>query len=309
MWHCRPRLCHISIPMEIFQGLTREQILAVAGSASYLRVKAGEPIFREGAPAYGLFIVLEGQVEAFHKTADGIRSLAILGPHEVFGEMGMILDSGRHTSSVRAVEDSLVLGIPADHLQILDRVGDPSVAIQLMENLICILGKRLRKLNDAADTRPQSDVPTIDAESEGRRHALAVLRDALTKRGLFSKVSRRVILKAGEYLCREGDVPDGFYFIHSGILEVRQERPPRPPRLLARLSAPNVAGELGFFSAERRSASLRAAYEVRYTLFSGDDFRKLRSHDPAEAVAVLLAAAQLIVHLILEAQAGPANET
>ena len=107
-------------------------------------------------------------------------------------------------------------------------------------------------------------------------------------------------LKAGEFLCHEGDAADGFYIFHSGRLEILKEPTGEEPRTLVQITPPTIAGELGFFSDENRSAGIRAVTDVAYTHIAGADFLRLEKDDPEKAMNVLFAATQMAVHMIVQ---------
>ena len=54
-----------------------------------------EAIFREGDPSDSVFVVVSGRVELSKLGPDGPVVLAMLGPLEMFGEMGILDDSPR----------------------------------------------------------------------------------------------------------------------------------------------------------------------------------------------------------------------
>jgi CRP-like cAMP-binding protein len=71
-------------------------------------------------------------------------------------------------------------------------------------------------------------------------------------------------------------------------------------RVLSRPQAPTIAGEVGFFSKEKRSAGVRAVEPLEYTHFSGAQFEKLVKKKPQQALDMLFAAARVIVCLIIQ---------
>jgi SulP family sulfate permease len=118
-------------------------------------------------------------------------------------------------------------------------------------------------------------------------------------RGILSRFSSRHRLQPGDYLCKEGDPSDGFYFIHRGAAEVIKGEPEGAPRTVAEIRAPTLTGELGFFTGKPRTASIRALDEMSYTHFSGSHYDKLKKSDPNEAASILMASAQLAIHMML----------
>ena len=68
---------------------------------------SGQVIFREGDKSHDAYYLVSGLVEITIRTANGARSLAKIGPGEIFGEMGMIMDRPR-SATASALENSVV---------------------------------------------------------------------------------------------------------------------------------------------------------------------------------------------------------
>ena len=61
-----------------------------------------EVIFEEGAPGKHMYIIQEGKVEVFRIVLGKKKSLSVLGPGDVFGEMSLLVNQTR-TATVRAL--------------------------------------------------------------------------------------------------------------------------------------------------------------------------------------------------------------
>ena len=131
-------------PMEIFKGMTRKQILEIRQGPIQMMYEEGELIFKEGDPAEGFFIILKGMVEIYRDAPSGELSIARLGPGEVFGEMGLIIETGTRTAGARASEETVTLKVPGKPVEMFKRIDDTKVALVFLQNLVCLLGKRLR---------------------------------------------------------------------------------------------------------------------------------------------------------------------
>lgn len=74
----------------IFAGLEDEARQAIATWAVERRVPAGRQIFREGEPADGFYVVLDGKVKVFKLSPDGRQQiLHAFGPGQAFAEAAM----------------------------------------------------------------------------------------------------------------------------------------------------------------------------------------------------------------------------
>jgi len=84
------------------------------GAAAVARSYApGEDLVREGQrPGVGLYVILRGRVRITQQSErGGVRSLATLGPGEMFGEMALIDDQPR-SATATALEPTLAFIIP-----------------------------------------------------------------------------------------------------------------------------------------------------------------------------------------------------
>lgn len=76
---------------------------------------AGERVFAEGDRPDRFYIIANGEAEVTRKSADGKEHIvAILGPGEFFGEMGLVTET-RRMATVRAKTDLEALALPWDY--------------------------------------------------------------------------------------------------------------------------------------------------------------------------------------------------
>lgn len=293
--------------MDLFRGFKMQQRDALRRLRSNARYSAGSTIFSEGdVPSSGIQVIVEGEVEIFRQSPKGEVALAKLGPSQVFGEMALLSETNKRTASARALTDTTVMQFAADPKPIFEAIGDPAAALALLQNLIGLLGERLRAKDDPKWV-PLNSGSGADAAggASSSEAAITKVREIVSRRVPLNRIMGETKLKAGAYLCRQGDEAKGFYFIHEGELEVRQVPPTGGlPRVLGVVKGPTVTGEIGYFAQEKRSSSLAALTDVRYDFFSGAEFQKVASQNAAEGFDVLFAVAKLIVCLILERENG-----
>jgi CRP-like cAMP-binding protein len=98
---------------------------------------AGETVFVEGEPGYTMYVVMEGHVEI----RVGEKTLEVVGPGSVVGEMALIDLSPRSATAIAQDDCTLV---PVDDLQFLSLiVRRPRFALSVME----IMANRLRHMD------------------------------------------------------------------------------------------------------------------------------------------------------------------
>ncbi len=106
---------------------------------------ANEVIIRERKDPDALYFVLEGVV-GIYVSILGDKQLAILGPGEILGEMSLLEDRPA-SASVVTLENSLLLALPRDKLQVKLK-EDSGFAARLYKSFAILASKRLRERVD-----------------------------------------------------------------------------------------------------------------------------------------------------------------
>ncbi len=123
-----------------FNKESRRQLLAAARVETF---PAGRRIFEEADPSDGVCLVESGAVEIV-KRISGEREavLAVIGPGDYFGEMGVIDGCGR-SAGARAAEDSELTVIPAGAFLETLRAAPSRVSLHFLRHI----GENLRSTN------------------------------------------------------------------------------------------------------------------------------------------------------------------
>lgn len=283
---------------ELFYDIPREELAAFRHVAALQHFEPGDVIIREGSEAHGFYVLVKGVVEVYCETTQGETVLAHLSGHEVFGEMGLINPERLRTANVRASTHVDVFYIPADPYRLMQRHGDIESRRVLLRNTLYILRRRLAH-NRPLDSAPRPSYLTW--HDSDRRDADAALKDVqnqLKRTGVFKRVARER-LEPGHVLCRQDELAQGFWFVHSGTLELAREPDRGREILLRHLHAPCLIGEIGFFTGAPRLATVRAADAIEVTTFDHGRYDDLWERDPETALELMLAAARLLVVTIL----------
>ena len=127
----------------LFRNLSQWEARKVVHLGRLQALQAGEYVIRKGQAGTDLFMVVTGRVRVTDVTADGESlTLAILGPGQIFGEMGP-LEGMPRSADVVAQEATEVLGLDfADIERIRKRF--PFTGAKLFLNLARLLSERLR---------------------------------------------------------------------------------------------------------------------------------------------------------------------
>jgi len=128
--------------VELFRGLTVEDIAKIFSRGMTIRVKKGETIFHKGTVGSQMYVVLGGKVAV----VDENKVLAELRTGDTFGEMALINREPRSATVVAAEESHLFVLSESTFQRLLTK----RVAIQILLNIIKTLSHRLRKANAEA---------------------------------------------------------------------------------------------------------------------------------------------------------------
>jgi CRP/FNR family transcriptional regulator, cyclic AMP receptor protein len=96
----------------IFRHLSKSELERVAGWLQVFSIPEGDLLVREGASAHEFFLIEEGEAAVLE---DGER-VAMLGPGDFFGEIGL-LETGRRTASVVATTPMDVIVMYRDEFE------------------------------------------------------------------------------------------------------------------------------------------------------------------------------------------------
>lgn len=129
--------------VEIFRGLTGDELIHLLESAEKCTFNAGETIVREGSTGAYLYVIIDGQAivrkHAHGKAAD----LAQLEPGDSFGEMSLV-DQELRSASVIADTPCILLRLSENSCW-----HHPASSAKIYRNIARVLSRRLRDMDDA----------------------------------------------------------------------------------------------------------------------------------------------------------------
>ncbi len=144
-WELLSERLHSS-PVEgisLLSGLDEAEARRFLDTATVLRLKAGDVIIRPGDVGDEMFVILSGVAEAFGSVKGQRRSLTLIHPGEVFGEMAFV-GKMKRTAEVVAMTDMEVLVITQAYLRRVMR-REPQVTAKVLLNLSLVLAQRLQR--------------------------------------------------------------------------------------------------------------------------------------------------------------------
>jgi CRP/FNR family transcriptional regulator, cyclic AMP receptor protein len=124
----------------------RSSLMEAGSPRSYDR---GQIVFHQGDPASSLHIIRSGRVAVQMGSTNGaMATVNVLGPDDVFGEMGVLLLSGTRSATIRALQPTATTMITAATFTTL-RMRHPAVDRALLESLAERLEYMSRRVSEA----------------------------------------------------------------------------------------------------------------------------------------------------------------
>ena len=154
----RVRRDHLArILPDLLGPLDADMLRTIEDHATWVHVRSGEILVREGDQTDGVYVVVSGRLRAFTQDADGNeRPLSEIAPGESIGEIGVVSGEPR-TASVRAIRDSELVKLSvAAFEQVTGQYP------QLMTGIARTLIRRLRTA-DGPRRRPATNLALVPA--------------------------------------------------------------------------------------------------------------------------------------------------
>jgi CRP-like cAMP-binding protein len=130
----------------IFDGLGKDDTEIVVQSLKPLTFAADQTILNEGDSIQALWIILSGKcVVSRTCSEDNIKTLAVLKPGDVFGEMSFVR-SAPHSATIRTEEEVEVCRYDKSDFQVLTK-NRPDLAMKIVANIANVLAERLRRMD------------------------------------------------------------------------------------------------------------------------------------------------------------------
>lgn len=132
-----------------FQGLSEEQIDAIAKISNSICYSAGYTLIKEGEPGDMIYLLIDGEIEVFFEhTATGVLRVDTVSSEEVIG-CAAFVPPYIYTATEKCLTDVEVLEIDTDELRNLIK-KDPDLGLQIQEHIIKTLNERILVLRQRA---------------------------------------------------------------------------------------------------------------------------------------------------------------
>jgi CRP/FNR family cyclic AMP-dependent transcriptional regulator len=198
--------------VEIFEGLNRDELEALASSCVVRSYPKNTVIINENDHADSLYIIESGKVKVYCSDKNGKEFIMnTLSADDYFGELAL-LDDDKRSASVRTMEkSSFCIIYKEDFNRVLEQ--QPNIAKTLIRNLT----RRVRKLTKDVKALALQDVygrvtNVLTTLAEPRDDNTSFIADKLTQQDIADRVgaSREMVarilkdLTIGEYISFEG---------------------------------------------------------------------------------------------------------
>lgn len=149
-----------------FANLTFRELKEVAAIVHRREYRASEPVFFQGDPGLGMYIIQEGTVSiALADKENEQKELVLLSESDFFGELGLLDESPRSASAICKTDCLLIGFFRPDLFDLIER--KPALGIKIVLKLAEIVGERLRK-TDKELSKLKSQMDALQSELERR---------------------------------------------------------------------------------------------------------------------------------------------
>ena len=225
----------------------------------------GTIIFHQGDEPDNFYIIIRGVVEVLHQPPDALDELIdVLGPGDYFGEVGLVRRSLR-MATVRAKTNVDVMSM--DYATFTNWIdSSPDVAAEIDS----VIEERLI-------IAPEVPEPLPEDEASGMLQFLDKPAEPEAETIIEETTE---IIKKGDVILRQGDLPDKFYIIIDGFVTVSHTVPDGREQTIAHLTSGDYFGEIGLLDGTPRIATVTALTNVKLLSFDRDTFKTWMNKSP-----------------------------
>ena len=127
-----------------FGSLTTRELKEVAAIVHKRQYRAGEPVFYQGDPGLGMYIIQEGEVSISLAGKDSVEEeLAVLTDGDFFGEIALLDESPRSANAICKADCTLIGFFRPDLFELIEK--KPRLGTKIVLKLAEIVAQRLRK--------------------------------------------------------------------------------------------------------------------------------------------------------------------
>ena len=131
----------------LLQDLSDEDLDGLATCCEVRTMNEGTTVFIENMPGESLFLLTKGSIRISKMFAEGDeKTLVVLGPEDVFGEMAVI-DGLPRSATARVAEKAELISFKKKDLERLCS-DNATLALKLVSNIVRVFSKRVRESSE-----------------------------------------------------------------------------------------------------------------------------------------------------------------
>jgi CRP/FNR family transcriptional regulator, cyclic AMP receptor protein len=151
-----------------FSNLSPRELKEVAAIVHKREYRTGEPVFYQGDPGLGMYIVQDGDVSITILGKDGNeQELAVLGDGDFFGELALLDESPRSANAVCKSNCTLIGFFRPDLFELIEKKN--TLGIKIVLKLAEIVAQRLRH-TDKELSKVKSQLERMQTREERGSH-------------------------------------------------------------------------------------------------------------------------------------------
>lgn len=150
----------------LFAEIDESKLKLIAFISERLHYEPGELAFAEGDQTDSIYVIILGEAEVVIKTASGPLSVAAIGKHGIFGEIGVLCEVPRTASIVARTELEVLRIEKAFFLQLL--ADFPAVARVIMNELGMRLARALKFISRVPKDQAELIMEALNINLGGR---------------------------------------------------------------------------------------------------------------------------------------------
>ncbi len=147
-----------------FGSLTTRELKEVAAIVHKRQYRTGEPVFYQGDPGLGMYMIQEGEVSIALGSKDALEEeLAVLTEGDFFGEIALMDESPRTANALCKSDCTLIGFFRPDLFELIEK--KPRLGTKIVIKLAEIIAQRLRK-TDKELSKIKSQHDRLQAEQK-----------------------------------------------------------------------------------------------------------------------------------------------
>jgi CRP-like cAMP-binding protein len=150
-----------------FADLTARELKEVAAIVHKRQYRTGEPVFYQGDPGLGMYIIQDGEVSIAISGKDGeARELAVLSEGDFFGELALLDESPRSADAVCKTDCFLIGFFRPDLFELIEKHS--TLGNKIVLKLAEIVAQRLRQTDkELSKLKSQLERSQVELNGDG----------------------------------------------------------------------------------------------------------------------------------------------